>query len=171
MQAKTVSGRATAHTQPAARRKRPRYKLQTGLLLVSPWLIGLLLFNLLPILASLILSLTDFFLLTPNEIKFIGWQNYAGVFEDPRARSVLFETFRLALIIIPVQTSASILLAAVLSNQKLMMKNTMRVLFFFPSVIPAAAATFMWRGFFNTDSGWANRLLLGPLAWTGSASP
>lgn len=162
MQAGSALGRSVARRRAHVRR-RPRYKLQTGLLLVSPWLAGLVLFNLLPILASLVLSLTDFFLLTPGEIRFVGFRNYLSVFNDPNARAVLIETFRLALIIIPLQTAASVFLAAVLSNRKLLMKNTLRVLFFFPSIIPATAATFMWRGFFNTNSGWATRMILGPL--------
>jgi ABC-type sugar transport system permease subunit len=51
-------------------RVKPLYKHRTGLLLISPWLIGLVIFNLLPILASFVLSLTDFFLLTPRETGF-----------------------------------------------------------------------------------------------------
>lgn len=162
MQAKTISRRISARPQ-AQPARRPPYKLQTGLLLISPWLIGLVLFNLLPILTSLVLSFTRLYLLEPSQVRFIGLQNYLEIFNDPSARQVLLETFRLALIIIPVQTGASVLLAALLSSRKLRMKNTLRVLFFFPSIIPATAAAFMWRGFFNTDSGWANRLLLGPL--------
>lgn len=161
MQAGSAIGRTTARRRAHVRRQ-PRYKLQTGLLLVAPWLAGLVLFNLLPILASLVLSLTDFFLLSPGEIHFVGLRNYLAVFNDPQARVVLFETFRLALIIIPLQTGASIFLAAVLSNRKLLMKSTLRVLFFFPSIIPATAAAFMWQGFVNPLSGWLNRLFLAP---------
>jgi multiple sugar transport system permease protein len=61
------------------------------------------------------------------------------------------------------QTGASILFAAVLSSPKLLMKNTVRALFFLPSIIPATAATFMWQGFVNPGSGWLNRLILSPL--------
>ena len=44
-----------------------RYDMLFGLLLISPWLIGFLLFKLLPIIASLVISFTDFFMLTPEE--------------------------------------------------------------------------------------------------------
>jgi multiple sugar transport system permease protein len=162
MQARTVIRRAAARPR-ALDRRRPRYKLHTGLLLVSPWLIGLLLFKLLPILASLILSFTDLFLLTPDTVRFVGLENYLSILRDSQTWTVLLQALELALVIIPLQTGASIFLAAVLSSRKLLMKNTMRVLFFFPSIIPATAAAFMWQGFVNPLSGWLNDLFLSPL--------
>jgi multiple sugar transport system permease protein len=146
----------------ALARRKPRSSRQEGLLLVSPWVIGLVLFNLLPALSSLALSLTDFFLLTPAETSFVGLKNYLEVLQDAETWRVLAGTFRFALIIIPLQTGASILLAAALSHRRLLFKNTLRVLFFFPSIIPAPAAAYMWQGFVNPLSGWLTNLLLAP---------
>jgi ABC-type sugar transport system permease subunit len=41
-------------------------------MLPYPWLIGLLLFKILPILASLVISFTDFYMLRPEDIHFVG---------------------------------------------------------------------------------------------------
>ena len=140
-----------------------RFKRQIGLMLISPWLLGLLIFKLVPILASLVLSFTDFHLLNPDQMQLVGLGNYRIIFRDEQAVTVLWQTVKLALVIIPLQTFASIFVAALLSSQKLLAKNTMRTLFFLPSIIPAFAAALMWQGYVSPATGWLNRLILGPL--------
>ncbi len=66
---------------PAARKKahfttQLRYKRRWGIILITPWLIGLLIFKLAPILVTFGISFTDFFLLTPDTFKFVGLKNY-----------------------------------------------------------------------------------------------
>lgn len=143
-----------------------RYKRQIGLILISPWLIGLLIFKLLPIFASLGISFTNYQLLNPDQIQFIGFQNYRKVFTDAVAGTVLWQTIRLALIVIPVQIAASIFIAVLLSNRRLLMKNTIRTLFFLPSIIPAFAAVLMWRGYLDPGIGWLP-LILQPFGLEG----
>jgi len=140
-----------------------RFKRRIGLMLISPWLTGLLLFQLAPILASLILSFTDFHLLNPEQTQFVGIANYRVLFRDQQAWDSLLQTVKLALVIIPLQTFASIFVAALLSSERLLAKNTMRTLFFLPSIIPAFAAALMWQGFVNPSTGWLNRLILEPI--------
>ena len=153
----------SARTKNRHRLLQNRDKRMWGLLLISPWLIGLVLFKLAPLLATLGISFTDFFLLTPDTMSFVGLKNYIDLFRDPNLWSAFLGTFKLALIVIPLQTAAAILLASLLNDQKLRMKDTLRVLFFLPSIIPSAAAVFMWQGFTNARSGWLNALLLNPL--------
>jgi len=149
--------------KPFRRTHQSRDKRLWGLILISPWLIGLLLFKLAPLLATLGISFTDMYLLTPNTMSFVGLKNYIELFKDPDMWAAFLGTVELALIVIPIQTIAAILLAALLSNEKLHLKDTLRVLFFVPSIIPSAAALFMWEGFVNPKSGWLNPLLLNPL--------
>ena len=150
----------TAVTRPSVE---TRFKRQVGLLLIAPWLVGLLIFKLVPILASLALSFTDFHLLNPDKIQFVGLANYRIIFRDEEVVTVLWQTVKLALVIIPMQTFASIFVAALLSSQRLLGKNIMRTLFFLPSIIPAFAAALMWQGYVNPATGWLNRLILDPL--------
>lgn len=79
-----------------------------GLLLVAPWLIGLIVFKLAPIAGSLVLSFTNFFLLTPKETQFVGLQNYQAILSDGSIGPVLSQTLILTLKIIPVQVTAPI---------------------------------------------------------------
>ena len=139
------------------------HKRLWGLLLVSPWLLGLLLFKLTPILASLGLSFTNTFLLTPNEAQFVGFKNYLAALTDRSGWTAMWNTLRLALVTIPLQTGASLFIAGLLNSRRLVWKDTVRMLFFLPSIIPSAAATFMWQGFIRPGSGWLYTLILGPL--------
>jgi ABC-type sugar transport system permease subunit len=150
-------------TRIAARPRHSRYKLSWGLLLISPWLLGLLLFKLIPILSSLSFSFTNAFLLELDKTRFVWFHNYVAVLRDAKTWTALLATLRLAAWIIPLQTGASLLLATLLNSKDLRGKNALRVLFFLPSIIPSAAATFMWQGFIRPGSGWLYTLILGPL--------
>lgn len=146
---------------------RLRYDRLFGLLLIAPWLLGFLLFKLLPILASLGISFTDFYMLAPDETQFIGLANYTRLFQDRAVGYVLFASLGMALFTVPLQLGASILLASVLSSPRLKNKTLLRTLFFLPSIIPSVAVLFMWQGFIDPTTGWLNRLILAPLGLTG----
>jgi len=151
--------------------RRPRFRLRydktLGLLLISPWLLGLLLFKLLPILASLGLSFTDFYLLEPGETRFVGLDNYARLIQDEAVGYLLFATINVAIFTIPLQLIASALLATLLNSSRLKASTPVRTLFFLPSIIPGVAIAFMWRGFTDPNVGWLNRFILQPLGLLG----
>jgi multiple sugar transport system permease protein len=143
------------------------YDKTTGLLLVSPWLLGFLLFKLLPILASFGLSFTDFYMLEPGRTQFIGLANYARFFRDEAVGYLMVMTVNVALGTIPLQLAASTALAAMLSSPRLKGGTAVRTLFFLPSIIPGVAILFMWRGFSDPNVGWLNRFILRPLGLAG----
>ncbi len=138
-----------------------------GLLLVSPWLVGLLLLKLVPILASLVLSLTNFYLLTPKDVQFVGLHNYIKMLSDPTTWDVFRRTMSLAFWLVPAQLVVSLLLAAALSSHHLHLRGLLRALFFLPSIIPSVAAGYMFQGFFSPGNGWFSRLILDPLGLGG----
>lgn len=154
---------------PVSKRRRFRlgYDKTTGLLLISPWLIGFFLFKFLPILASFGLSFTDFYMLEPGETRFVGLENYARLLEDPAIGFLIVATISTAVSTIPLQLIASTLLAALLSSPRLKARTAMRTLFFLPSIIPSVAILFMWFGFTDPNVGWLNRFILRPLGLTG----
>jgi ABC-type sugar transport system permease subunit len=150
------------------RMARLRYDRIYGILLISPWLVGLLLFKILPILASLVISFTDFYMLEPDNIHFVGLQNYVRLLNDQAVGYVLFETIALALFTIPLQMIASIFLAGLLSSPRLKGRTALRTFYFLPSIIPSVAIMFMWFGFVDPATGWLNKLILQPLGLAGS---
>jgi multiple sugar transport system permease protein len=157
---------------PIAKSKRHRrfrlsYDKTLGLLLISPWLIGFFLFKFLPILASLALSFTNFYMLEPGATKFIGFANYIRMFQDSPVGFLIISTISVAIRTIPLQLIASILLAALLNSSRLKASILARTLFFLPSIIPGVAITFMWFGFMDPTVGWLNRFILEPLGMLG----
>jgi multiple sugar transport system permease protein len=163
-----VTAPSAVAQQPDRPRRRIDRRKVTGLLLISPWLVGLLLFKLLPILASLGISFTDFNMLTPGETRFVGLDNYVRLLRDEAMGYVLFETIALALSTIPLQLVASIGLATILNSRRLKWPGFLRTMFFVPSIIPSVAILFMWIGFLDPNTGWLNRFILEPLGLMGA---
>jgi multiple sugar transport system permease protein len=130
---------------------------------IFPWLMGFILLKLLPILASLGFSFTDFYALEPDNIHFIGLDNFARMFRDVNVGGSVFATFGFALIAIPAQLLMALAIAALLSSKRVIGKRLLRPLFFMPSIIPATAAVVAAFGFIDPDTGWLNRLILEPL--------
>jgi multiple sugar transport system permease protein len=138
-------------------------RARIGLALISPWLLGFLLLKLGPILASLVFSFTDFHMLRPDEISFVGLENYAAMLQDPILWAVLFSSLGLAIIIVPIQLVVAISLASLLSNKAVIGRSLYRTLIFLPSIIPGIAIFSIWFGFLDPASGWLNRLIMEPL--------
>ena len=130
-----------------------------GFVFISPWLIGLLLFTAGPMIASLVMSFTNFDLVHPESTKFIGLDNYTRMLNDPMVARSLGATLRFALISIPVTMVASLGFAVLLNSPRLAWRGPLRTLVYMPIMIPLVASTLVWIGFLNTDTGWMNKIL------------
>ena len=154
--------------QPLSRRE-----MKNGLLFLSPWLFGFLVFTLLPMIATLIfsfldLSITDGIFSTP---KFVGFENYQRLWIDPQAGvnptkwfssatpSSMMITIKFALFALPVGIFFPLLLALLMNNKHLKGQFIFRSLFYMPYIVPFVASVFLWGGMLNTESGWINRFL------------
>lgn len=131
-----------------------------GLLFLSPWLVGFLLFTLLPTLASLAFSFTNYNPLEPENISFAGLNNYARLLTDPFFRQAMAVTIRFVLISIPFALIIPLGLALLVNSPNLLGKNIYRALFFLPSMIPLVVNVMVWRGIMNSESGWLNKALV-----------
>src|SRR5690349_14581580 len=145
-----------------------------GAVFVGPWIVGFLLFTLGPLVASLILSLTDFNLVRPEAIQFVGLDNYARLTSDPLVLQGLVVTAKFALLSVPVTMIASLGVAVLVNSPKLFGRSAFRTLFYMPIQIPLVASTLVWIGFLNPETGWMNGLLglvgiQGP-DWTNSVT-
>ncbi len=139
-----------------------RRETKWGLLFISPWIIGLLAFYLIPMGASLVLSFTDFQLgaSTGTEgLRFIGFANYAQLFRDPQVRQSLSITLRFMIFALPIGVVWPIFLAAMLNAKSLWAKQLFRTLYYLPFIVPVVSVAYIWQGFLNTRTGWLNRFL------------
>jgi multiple sugar transport system permease protein len=134
-----------------------------GLLLISPWLIGLIFLKIAPIIASLVISFTNFYALEPGQTQFVGFANYLRFLTDIDAGASLFGTVSLAITTVPVQLLAALAFATLLNSKRLRAKGLLRVIFFLPAIIPAIATFFVAFGFLDPTSGWLYLFILKPL--------
>ena len=155
--------RAAARRAARARLPMARRQAWIGLLLVSPWLLGFIIFKALPILASLAFSFTNFHAMERENIQFIGLENYARILSDVGAGWSLFSTLSFGLRVIPAQLGVALLFAAFLNSPRIRAKRLLRSLIFLPSIIPGTAVFVVAFGFIDPSTGWLNRLILAPL--------
>jgi multiple sugar transport system permease protein len=143
-----------------------------GFVFIGPWLIGLALFTAGPMIASLAMSLTDFNLLAAEKTRFVGLDNYVQMTRDPLVATSVIATLKFAALTVPLTMIASLAFALLLNSPRLLGKNVLRTLVYMPMMIPLVAATLVWIGFLNSNTGWLNEILgsfglLGP-DWTNS---
>jgi ABC-type sugar transport system permease subunit len=130
-----------------------------GYIFIGPWVVGLLIFTAGPMIASLVMSLTNFDMVHPDSVKFIGLDNYVRMASDPTIATSLVSTLKFAAITIPLTMAASLAFALLLNHPSLPAKGPLRALVYMPMMIPLVASTLVWMGFLNTDTGWLNGIL------------
>jgi len=134
----------------------------TGLAFVSPWILGFLLFTAIPMVASFVLSLTDFDPRDPAGTSFVGLANYERMLHDPLLINALVVTARFALLIVPASMAVALGIALLVNSTLLKGRNVFRTLFYMPMQIPIVASTLIWIGMLNASTGWLN-IFLGAL--------
>jgi multiple sugar transport system permease protein len=137
-----------------------RQRVLWGWVFLSPWIIGFLAFLFIPMLASLAFTFTDFNLNQPDEIQFVGLDNYNKLLNDPSAGTSLRVTVLFLLISLPFSIVIPLALAMLLNARNLWGKALFRTLFYMPFIVPAVSLVGIWRGYLNTQSGWLNRILV-----------
>jgi multiple sugar transport system permease protein len=136
-----------------------------GYVLVLPWLLGLIIFIIGPIITSFYFSFTDFEGM--GIPAWIGLANYQkAFFGDDLFWPSLARTFEYSLVVVPVGLLGSLLLA-VLLNHGIKGTNVFRTIFFMPSLTPAVALALAWTWLFHPTVGPIN-LALG---WVGIQGP
>src|SRR5215207_6717814 len=125
-----------------AKPTRLQQEARIGLLFLAPWLIGFVLLKALPNLAALILSLTDFQMLSPESTRFVGLENYVRFLSDMEARAGLFGSLRYFLLTVPLEMIVALVLAAIFTSKRLKNKRLSRTLIFMTSIIPSTSIFF-----------------------------
>lgn len=129
---------------------------RNGLLFCLPWLIGLTVFLLYPLVAALYYSLCDYSVLLPP--VFIGFENYTDLMKDPLFWKSLWNTTYFAVGSVGLGLFMSLSLALFL-NTKVKGISLYRTLFFLPSLMPAVAGSILWLWIYNGQSGIINTAL------------
>jgi multiple sugar transport system permease protein len=126
-------------------------------LFILPWIIGLLVFTLGPLLFSLVMSLFDWPI--TRDPKFIGLDNYIKMFTaDPQFYKSLAITFKFAIIFVPLNLIIALILALLITQQVKGIK-IFRTIFYLPAVVSGVAISIIWGWIFNSEYGILNYLL------------
>ena len=153
---------ATAATAVASKKpritKRERDERIAGWLFISPVVLGLLIWTLLPVIASFVLSFMDYRILRPP--TWIGTANYERMFtRDPDFVQSLKVTFSFVAMQLPVGLMVA-LAGAMLLNTGVKGLTAFRTFFYLPSVVPAVAISMVWGWVLNLNYGLINQFLV-----------
>ena len=128
-----------------------------GYLLIAPSYLIYLLFVLVPVLWTIVMSFTNYNL---REWHFTGISNYIQMFQDKVFLRSIWNTVRYSLMTIPVVMVLALCLAMLL-NQRLKAKGFFRTLFYLPNIFSMVAVSMAWLYLYDTNSGILNRMLNG----------
>jgi multiple sugar transport system permease protein len=123
-----------------------------GYLFISPWILGFLLFQLIPIGFTFYASFTKWTLVNPPPV-WNNFQNYIVMFsEDRDFWWSLGLTLKYVVLLVPISLIFGIALALLL-NQKLKGMNFFRTIFYIPAVLSGVAVSLLWLELLNPEFG------------------
>ena len=143
--------------------KRERNEFIWGWLFVLPTMIGLIVLNIYPIFSTIYQS----FFKTGDFGKgniFVGLQNYQKVFADGEVWRSLGNTFKYAILEVPLSVIIALVLA-VLLHRKMKGRSFYTTVIFLPMVAAPAAVAMVWRWLYNADFGLLNNVLGTSIRW------
>ena len=104
-------------------------------------------FVLLPIFFSLGYAFTDFDLLHPNEVNFIGFDNFKDLFNEFKNKGEIYYSLRntaiFVALVVPLQIIVALLLALFCNNKK-PGTTVFKICFFAPVAISLSVTAFLW---------------------------
>jgi multiple sugar transport system permease protein len=131
-----------------------------GLIFVAPWIIGFLALTLGPMVASLVLSLTNYDAIRFTPDRWVGLANYERLVEDPLVWTSLGNTLFFSVLYVPASVLLGLGLALLLERARVA-SGLFRTIFYLPNVTPAVAVGALFLLLLNGQSGLLNQALRG----------
>ncbi|MGI8976796.1 MAG: carbohydrate ABC transporter permease [Thermomicrobiales bacterium] len=155
-----MSSTADLQTATVPTRKRRRWissEAMWGLICVSPAILGFLLWDIGPMIASIVLSFSDWSV--TGTTSWIGTENFQRLFgDDALFRQSAQVTLTYAFVSVPLQIIVAMALALLL-NEKVKGLPIFRTIFYVPSTVPLIASSMIWLWMYNPDFGLFNAVL------------
>ncbi|MBM4431465.1 MAG: sugar ABC transporter permease [Chloroflexi bacterium] len=143
-----------------------RLEARDGWLSLMPFLLGVLLFWVGPMLFSLVMVTQEWKLVVPP--KYIGLGNFQRLIHDPMVGVALWNTAYYTFLGVPLRLATAFALAMAL-NQGLRGTSILRTIFYLPVLLPAVANAVIWMQILTPDGGILNTILgrlgLPAVAW------
>jgi multiple sugar transport system permease protein len=128
----------------------------TGYLFIMPFVLGFILWFLIPALTAVWLTFTDWNLIRPP--RYVGFDNFARLGSDKLFWQSLKVTTLYTAAAVPLGLILALLLA-LLINTKVKGIAFFRTIYYLPSIVPAVASAVLWAWIFNTEFGLLNAIL------------
>jgi multiple sugar transport system permease protein len=160
-------GLSPARAQPRQRAKLGRQARREELefyLFISLWIVGFVLFDAGPIIASFLISFTNWSALSAPQ--WVGLANYQRMAIDPLFYKALWNSIYFGLGSVGLGMIVSFLLALLL-NQRVHGMALFRTIFYLPSVVSGIAVAILWIMILHKDFGLINSVL----GWFGIRGP
>ena len=148
---------------------------RAGWVMSAPALAAIAIFFVVPAVASLFLSFTDFDIYALADIanlRFVGFQNYERLLGNPLFWKAMTNTLLFVVIGTPFVVALSLFAAMLVNSRWLQWRPLWRVALFAPYVTTLVATAVVWRYLLHTRYGLVNYLLslfgIGPIDWLGS---
>ncbi len=146
-----------------------RREAATGYALITPWLVGFLVFTSFPMIASAYLSFTDYNILQPP--NWIGLENFRRIFtRDIDFYPAIRLTLLYAFLSVPIGVAGALVVAMLLAND-LRGIGIYRTVYYLPTVLPEVAVALLWRWIFNPQAGLLNRIIMPVFRLFGLSRP
>ena len=136
-------------------------RLQNNLIgydFLSPALLLLTVFLLIPVVMVFYYAFTDYYMLTPDARQWVGLANFMKLVQDPTFIKSIFNTAKFVIWIIPVQLGLALGMALIVNKPR---KGNMfyKVAFFAPVVMSLAVISILWLYLLNPNNGLLNAML------------
>ncbi len=148
MEAKTTISKK--FLKPKGQKYKREYVHFAGYVFISPWLIGFFVFTIIPIIASLYLSFTNYDILSAP--TWVGLENYQDIFlKDERFWKAIQVTFFYVFVHVPIRLAFA-LVVAMLFRVNRPVVGFFRTVFYIPSIVGGSVAVaVMWRQLFGVE--------------------
>jgi multiple sugar transport system permease protein len=121
---------------------------------LSPWILGFLIFTSGPMVASLVLSFTEYDVINPP--RYVGAENYRLLKDDPKIVLSMRNTLVFTLMLVPLTMAVGLGLALLLANAR-RAAGFFRTAFYMPNMTPPVAVGILFLFLFNGTAGIVNR--------------
>ena len=134
---------------------------------LTPWLFGFVVFTVGPMVASVVLSFTDYSVIQATHG--VGFDNYRQLYHDPKVVNALHVTLVYTVMVVPAHVLVSLFLAMLLARIG-KVAGIFRTIFYLPVMTPAVAVGILYLQLFNGNYGLVNDVLsffhVAGLYWT-----
>ena len=130
-----------------------RGEARAGFLFALPWMVGLTIFTIIPLLLTFYIAQTKFQIV--GAPKYVGLANYAAMWIDPAMWTSARNTMFFAVVSVPIKLVIALGLALLL-NRVTALSGFYRTVFYLPFLMPAVAGSIVFMLLLTPDAGPVN---------------